>query len=68
MNMAAHGRLDKIHANKPPTEVLDIRFMEREEEKNGKEEIDQFKRGTGDHVADVVCEGKGIEKTGSCDL
>ena len=32
MNMAAHGRLDKIHANKPPTEVLDIRFMEREEE------------------------------------
>lgn len=37
--------------------------MEREEEKNGKEEIDQFKRGTGDHAADVVCEGKGIEKT-----
>ena len=42
--------------------------MEREEEKNGKEEIDQFKRGTGDNVADVVGEGKGIEKTGSCDL
>lgn len=29
--------------------------MEREEEKNGKEEIDQFKRGTGDHAADVGC-------------
>mgnify|MGYP004612386511 FL=1 len=42
--------------------------MEREEEKNGKEEIDQFKRGTGDHAADVVCEGEGIEKAGSCDL
>ena len=42
--------------------------MEREEEKNGKEYIDQFKRGTGDHASDVVCEGKGIEKTGSCDL
>ena len=36
MNMAAHGRLDKIHANKPPTEVLDIRFMEREEEKTSR--------------------------------
>ena len=42
--------------------------MEREAEKNGKEEIDQFKRGTGDYAADVVCEGKGIEKNGSCDL
>lgn len=42
--------------------------MEREEEKNGKEEIDQFKRSPGNHVADAVREGEGIEKTGSCDL
>ena len=36
--------------------------MEREEE------IDQFKGSPGDHAADTVREGKGIEKAGSCDL
>ena len=42
--------------------------MEREEEKNGKEEIDKFKGSPGDHAADAVRESEGIEKAGSCDL